>query len=599
MKLEILTEEGWLPVNNRKMYYTEEDYGGNEIISYDISPFDEIYQHIKNETLVRNDENTYIIKSINRRKTLTSVSCDLYMDEWYKSEPYVETKENPKFQTKSLSDILNVIKPTGWSIQNAGIRSIKRSIDLQQATDYDVLMECEKVFDVVYKIDTTNKIIHILDPNQSVDTGLYITPQLNMSSIESSGISKDFATRISAYGKQNEDGTYVNFASINNGKEYVEDFTYTNKIKWIVWKDERYTIPEELLAAAKKKLKEQAFPVLSYSVGVNDLAKYDSEYNFLNFQLYQIVHTVMDENTSIVQKIVKIRRYHDAPENNVIILSTEAEKLTSKIDKVISILGDEGGKISGSILKQAQEKATELINAWAEKGYIHITQNEIYVLDSLPKETAKYCIRINLGGIAFSQNGWQGPYVSAWTIDGKFNAEFITAGVLRGIKITNGNNFNVDEEGNMTCRNAVMNDTVMNNIQVNSGTFAGEIKTNKNAKIGLSLFLASNGMSASKIALDNIESSPIVSLAKLNESSGSVNMYTDELNPNSPQLNVNQQPEGDGFVRLMFDNNNMITLDKRGGSIWFDGKVGLTGSYYLPTIKEIELKNGVIVGLKA
>ena len=94
--------------------------------------------------------------------------------------------------------------------------------------------------------------------------------------------------------------------------------------------------------------------------------------------------------------------------------------------------------------------ATKLINAWAEKGYIYQTQNEIYILDALPKENAKYCIRMNLGGIAFSQNGWQGPYNSAWTIDGKFNADFITAGTLRGIRITNGNKFNVDADGNVT-----------------------------------------------------------------------------------------------------------------------------------------------------
>lgn len=477
MKLEILTEEGWLSVSNRKKYYTEEDYGGNEIISFDISPFDEIYQHIKNEALVRNDENLYIIKTINRRKTLTSVSCDLYMDEWYKNEPYIETKENSKFQTKSLSDILNSIKPSGWSIQNASIRSIRRTIDLQQATDYDVLSECMKVFDIVYKIDTINKVVHVLDPDQAADTGLYITPQLNMSSIESSGISKDFATRISAYGKQNEDGTYINFASINGGKEYVEDLSYTNKVKWIVWKDERYTIPEELLAAAKKKLKDQAFPVLSYSVGVNDLAKYDPEYNFLNFQLYQIVHTILDESTSIVQKIVKIRRYHDAPEDNVITLSTEAEKLTSKIDKVISILGEDGEKISGSILKQAQDKATELINSWAEKGHVYITENEIYILDKLPKETAKYCIRINLGGIAFSQNGWQGPYVSAWTIDSRFNADFITAGTLQGILL----------QGNI-----IKGGRIEGNDIVGSNIVGGTIKGDTTISVGTDLTVGNN-----------------------------------------------------------------------------------------------------------
>ena len=41
-------------------------------------------------------------------------------------------------------------------------------------------------------------------------------------------------------------------------------------------------------------------------------------------------------------------------------------------------------------------------------------------------------IRINKNGIAFSNSGISGPYVSAWTIDGKFNANFIQAGKISG-----------------------------------------------------------------------------------------------------------------------------------------------------------------------
>ena len=219
---------------------------------------------------------------------------------------------------------------------------------------------------------------------------------------------------------------------------------------WIVWKDERYTIPENLLADAKKKLKEQAYPVLSFEVTVNDLAETDDRYSFLKMGLYDIAHVIIDEHTEIIEKVIKLQRHHDSPEKNKITLSSEPQTITGKVNDAISILGNDGEKLKGSVLQQAQEMATKLINAWAEKGYIYQTQNEIYILDALPKENAKYCIRMNLGGIAFSQNGWQGPYNSAWTIDGKFNADFITAGTLRGIRITNGNNFNVDADGNVS-----------------------------------------------------------------------------------------------------------------------------------------------------
>ena len=166
--------------------------------------------------------------------------------------------------------------------------------------------------------------------------------------------------------------------------------------------------------------------------------------------LYDIAHVIIDEHTEIIEKVINLQKYHDSPEKNKITLSSEPQTITGKVNDAISILGNDGEKLKGSVLQQAQEMATKLINEWAEKGYIYQTQNEIYILDALPKENAKYCIRMNLGGIAFSQNGWQGPYNSAWAIDGKFNADFITAGTLRGIRITNGNNFNVDADGNVS-----------------------------------------------------------------------------------------------------------------------------------------------------
>lgn len=146
----------------------------------------------------------------------------------------------------------------------------------------------------------------------------------------------------------------------------------------------------------------------------------------------------------------------------------------------------------------------KLINAWAEKGYIYQTQNEIYILDALPKEKAKYCIRMNLGGIAFSQNGWQGPYNSAWTIDGKFNADFITAGTLRGIRITNGNNFNVDADGNVTANGLKATNAEIAG-KIKGGTIEGEttINVGTDLRVGRQVFLSASSETQTNIFMSN------------------------------------------------------------------------------------------------
>ena len=55
---------------------------------------------------------------------------------------------------------------------------------------------------------------------------------------------------------------------------------------------------------------------------------------------------------------------------------------------------------------------------------------DILFMDTQDAETAVNVMRVGQSGIGFSHNGVNGPYESAWTIDGKFVADFITTGTL-------------------------------------------------------------------------------------------------------------------------------------------------------------------------
>ena len=43
-----------------------------------------------------------------------------------------------------------------------------------------------------------------------------------------------------------------------------------------------------------------------------------------------------------------------------------------------------------------------------------------------------------MNGIGYSSSGYGGPYTTAWTIDGRFNADFITTGTLNAALIEAG-----------------------------------------------------------------------------------------------------------------------------------------------------------------
>lgn len=89
-------------------------------------------------------------------------------------------------------------------------------------------------------------------------------------------------------------------------------------------------------------------------------------------------------------------------------------------------------QINETISKQevAINTQTNLINSLNKNGYVYIDDNEILILDSLPKENAHNVWRFGLGGIGFSSNGYEGPFEVAMTMDGEINANFITTGTM-------------------------------------------------------------------------------------------------------------------------------------------------------------------------
>lgn len=96
-----------------------------------------------------------------------------------------------------------------------------------------------------------------------------------------------------------------------------------------------------------------------------------------------------------------------------------------------------------SDLERAKEAATEWLTNG--KGYEYKRRDEsgmvieTFYLDTPDIETAVNVLRIGQSGIGFSHNGINGPYESAWTIDGNFVADFITSGTLNAalLKVIN------------------------------------------------------------------------------------------------------------------------------------------------------------------
>ena len=111
-----------------------------------------------------------------------------------------------------------------------------------------------------------------------------------------------------------------------------------------------------------------------------------------------------------------------------------------------------------SVLQQYINSATSWITG-GRGGYVIFQKNadgqpdEILIMDTPDVETATKVWRWNQGGLGYSKNGYNGPYATAITQDGKIVADFITAGtmlanIIKGGTLTLGGSGN----GNGVCR---------------------------------------------------------------------------------------------------------------------------------------------------
>lgn len=109
-------------------------------------------------------------------------------------------------------------------------------------------------------------------------------------------------------------------------------------------------------------------------------------------------------------------------------------------DTIVSIQKKIDAAPTANFISEAIAHQTELIKGGIGGHFLIGTNaagqpNETFWMDADNKADAKYVLRANYLGIGFSTTGIDGTYSTAWTIDGHFNADYITTGTLKAIDI--------------------------------------------------------------------------------------------------------------------------------------------------------------------
>ena len=194
----------------------------------------------------------------------------------------------------------------------------------------------------------------------------------------------------------------------------------------------------ELRNNASKYLEENCVPKVSYTVNsnVNNELEIGDTIKVLH-PFVNIFTEVLEYEYDLISEKVKSLTFGN--------YTRDVKTKFNNIKNTIETIKQTVSKQEITIKEQ-----TNLINSLNKNGCVYIDDNEILILDKLPKEQAKNVWRFGLGGIGFSSKGYEGPFETAFTMDGQINAKFITTGTMAVARIEGLANFITETSSSIT-----------------------------------------------------------------------------------------------------------------------------------------------------
>lgn len=393
------------------------EYDGLITLEFEITEDEEVYCE---EPFFISGENQFIIKSIDDEV----VTCTLDFTS-LKKDFYVGQKS---FESQTLNDILHhLLDPVGWEIKNAQSVKIRRTLTVEDESLLSAIFKLEELYNCTFEFDCKNKILKVID--EGAERDYIVSKDINLEKFIIKKDTYEHYTRIYGFGSEG-----MTFSSINNGKEYVENFNYNKNIIPAVFRDDRFTDKLNLKKHCEELLEKHSKPLIEYELSIIELERRD-------LRLHDII-TFLNYKTKKKEKhrIIEITKYSDDETKNEIKFINRTENLSEYLQNRQEQISQEVKKEIGrydfsSRFDESIKKATSKFEKLLLNGYKIETENGTYYVDQLPKENAKNVLRIGLGGIMGSSTGWNGTYSLAISNDGIINADRILTGFLDGDRI--------------------------------------------------------------------------------------------------------------------------------------------------------------------
>lgn len=289
----------------RNIYTTETLSTGLKTLCFQVPCQDMFLDIIQEENYVETADYSYVIKElILEDNDFMTVYCSPNIEQ-------LTGKLFPAFDVleQSLPQAYTYCLSLGdWTLDYRSIKLNVVTYQLPRVSGYEMIemLATENEQDLWF--DTKNKTLRVYDRMGS-EFGAFYSNELRLKRLTKQSSTYDYFTVLHPIGKNG-----LTIGIINNNRNFLEDFTYTNKYIERFMIDEDIAAPELLKAKAEKYLAENCMPKASYKLQLSELGK--------EVGLGDTIQLV-DKLKRIKQKqrVVKIVRYPQEPERDNIEIS--------------------------------------------------------------------------------------------------------------------------------------------------------------------------------------------------------------------------------------------------------------------------------------
>jgi len=310
------------------------EINGEDTLTFSIPYRDSKRGYIDNEKKIQIVDDIYKIRTITDVKDCSgSTITQVYAEAEFYDLTFSVRKEEKKFDAETADVAMAyALEGTEWSVGTVNVTT-KRTWTNTEKNALSILRNIANLHGGDLVFDCPNRLVHLLTVN-GTDSGALFAYKKNMKSIERVVDTRSLVTRLYAVGA---DG--LTFADINNGKPYLEDFTYCKEVRISTLDCSSFTNPYQMKEFTAMRLAEYCKPTVSYVLNAMDLSVLTGyEHEAWNLGDYVRVED-KELGLSVTTRIVRREYNLQEPWNTVLELSTTLKNLGSSVS-TLDVIAD-------------------------------------------------------------------------------------------------------------------------------------------------------------------------------------------------------------------------------------------------------------------